>query len=412
MRNLALEGKAQVQLLASLDKNKLNRVVDMYGYTVPEGTKRYASKPTYLNGAFTFNGQAEDASGEYFLINSQQFGKLILGNKGSCYGYEVYDYDGNSTAGLVSTVLDNQANVGMIVDSNGVRGSVVVEAINNQSSATISADKINLNGYVTVNSLKSGGSTKIDGSRITTGVIDSSNYSYNSGDFSNEGTAFNLSDGSILSKNFAIDADGNVYLRKNINIGLNSNNGYNFTVDSSGNVSVAGTLDAQVLKIKGENVLTGNKIASDYLELKGLTIKNDENQITFQIDKNGNVTLGGKSVITWNSIANAPTIPTLPSYLNESYISATTIYSPTIMANSFEITGQSNSGGKFTLFKLYVDGTTTVMTSSLTSAKLSFETMNISNSTTIFNGSNVRFSNGLTVDFTGATVTGLNATFG
>ena len=77
LRNLALEGKAQVQLLASLDKNKLNRVVDMYGYTVPEGTKRYANKPTYLNGAFTFSGQVEDTNGEYFLINSQQFGKLI-----------------------------------------------------------------------------------------------------------------------------------------------------------------------------------------------------------------------------------------------------------------------------------------------------------------------------------------------
>ena len=317
LRNLALEGKAQIQILASLDKNTLDRVVNMYGYTVPDGTKRYASKPTYLNGSFTFDGQVEDENGEYFFINSQQFGKLNMGAQGSCYGYEVYKYDSSSTSGLVSTVLENQASVGMIVDSNGVKGSVVVEAINNQSSATISADKVNLNGYVTVNSLKSGGSTVIDGSRITTGAIDSSNYTYNSGNFSTSGTEFDLSDGSITSKNFAIDSDGNVYLRKNINIGLNADGGYNFTVDSSGNVNVAGTLDAKVLKFNGKPVLTSdNKVSAQYLELKGITITDNDGKVTFKVDSNGNVTvqgniiMGSGSSISWSSITGVPTTVT------------------------------------------------------------------------------------------------------
>lgn len=317
LRNLALEGKAQIQLLASLDNSILDRVVDVYGYTVPDGTKRYANKPTYLNGTYTFDGQTESADGEYFLINSYQFGKLIIGAQGSCYGYEVYKYNNSTTAGLVSTVLDNQANVGMIVDSNGVRGSVVVEAINNQSSATISADKVNLNGYVTVSSLKSGGSTVVDGSRITTGVIDSSNYTYNSGNFSTSGTAFDLSDGSITSKNFAIDSDGNVYLRKNINIGLNADGGYNFTVDSSGNVNVAGTLDAKILKFNGKSVLTSdNKVSAKYLELKGITITDNDGKVTFQVDSNGNVTvqgniiMGSGSSISWSNITGVPTTVT------------------------------------------------------------------------------------------------------
>ena len=317
LRNLALEGKAQIQLLASLDKSTLDRVVNMYGYTVPDGTKRYASKPKYLNGSFTFDGQVEDENGEYFFINSQQFGKLNMGAQGSCYGYEVYKYDSSSTSGLVSTVLENQASVGMIVDSNGVKGSVVVEAINNQSSATISADKVNLNGYVTVNSLKSGGSTVIDGSRITTGAIDSSNYTYNSGNFSTSGTEFNLSDGSITSKNFAIDSDGNVYLRNNINIGLNSDGGYNFTVDSSGNVNVAGTLDAKILKFNGKPVLTSdNKVSAKYLELKGITITDNDGKVTFQVDSNGNVTvqgniiMGSGSSISWSNITGVPTTVT------------------------------------------------------------------------------------------------------
>lgn len=317
LRNLALEGKAQIQLLASLDNSILDRVVDMYGYTVPDGTKRYANKPTYLNGTYTFDGQIESADGEYFLINSYQFGKLIIGTQGSCYGYEVYKYNNSTTAGLVSTVLDNQANVGMIVDSNGVRGSVVVEAINDQSSATISADKVNLNGYVTVSSLKSGGSTVIDGSRITTGVIDSSNYTYNSGNFSTSGTAFDLSNGSITSKNFAIDSDGNVYLRKNINIGLNADGGYNFTVDPDGNVNVAGTLDAKVLKFNGKSVLTlSNKVKADYLDLKGIIVTDNSGKVTFQVDSNGNVTvqgnitMGSGSSISWSNITGVPTTVT------------------------------------------------------------------------------------------------------
>lgn len=379
LRNLALEGKAQVQLLASLDKNKLNRVVDMYGYTVPEGTKRYANKPTYLNGAFTFSGQVEDTNGEYFLINSQQFGKLILGNKGSCYGYEVYDYDSSSTAGLVSTVLDNQANVGMIVDSNGVRGSVVVEAINGQSQATISADKVNLNGYVTINSLKFGGSTEIDGSRIVTGVIDSSNYSYSSGNFSTSGTSFDLSDGSMISKNFAIDADGNVYLRKNINIGLNSNGGYNFTVDSFGNVNVAGTLDAKVLKFNGKSVLTSDdKVKADYLELKGIIVTDSSNNITFKVDSNGNVTVNGNitmgsdSSISWNSITGVPsTVTGAYSLADSAYDKARDAQADA--SNALDAAGSANSiinGWKYTYKnKTYIDGTQ-LMTGTVTASTL------------------------------------------
>lgn len=330
LRNLALEGKAQVQLLASLDKNKLNRVVDMYGYTVPEGTKRYANKPTYLNGAFTFSGQVEDTNGEYFLINSQQFGKLILGNKGSCYGYEVYDYDSSSTAGLVSTVLDNQANVGMIVDSNGVRGSVVVEAINGQSQATISADKVNLNGYVTINSLKSGGSTEIDGSRIVTGIIKSTDYSWTDGNtFSNDGTSFDLTTGAITSQNFAIDSSGNLYLKGDISatnacikgglkVGSSDGNTYNFVVDSSGNVTVRGVLNATDLRINGTSILTSsNKIKSSYLDLGNI-----------QLDgTTGNITLTGSIYISGNIQWGTSNSPTLVLYARTKLSAPTGSYS-------------------------------------------------------------------------------------
>ena len=374
LKNLALEGKAQIQLLASLDNSILDRVVDMYGYTVSDGTKRYANKPTYLNGAYTFDGKTESTDGEYFLINSYQFGKLIIGAKGSCYGYEVYKYNNSTTAGLVSTVLDNQANVGMIVDSNGVRGSVVVEAINDQSSATISADKVNLNGYVTVSSLKSGGSTVIDGSRITTGAIDSSNYTYNSGNFSTSGTEFALSDGSITSKNFAIDSDGNVYLRKNINIGLNADGGYNFTVDSSGDVNVAGTLDAKVLKFNGKSVLTSDdKVSAKYLELKGITVRDNSGKVTFKVDSNGNVTVQGNITMGSGSSISWSNITEVPDTVTNAYDRANTAYNKASSAlNAADNVSNQVSGwtyGSSTHISTYIDGamikTGTIMASKL-----------------------------------------------
>ena len=313
LRNLALEGKAQIQLLASLDENKLDRVVNIYGYTLDEETKRYAQKPTYIDGAYTFDGQVEDTDGEYFLINSQQFGKLIINSKGSCYGYEVYTYDSNSTAGLVGTVLDNKAKIGMIVDVNGVKGGVVVEAINDQSEVKIYGDKLDIKGITTVSN-SSGSSTVIDGSYITTGNIKSNNYSYSSGYFSTSGTQFNLTDGAITSENFAIDSEGNLYLKGDISatnarikgglsVGSADGKTYNFTVDAYGNVEVKGILNATDLRIDGTSILTTinstQKIKSNYLDLGNIILDGNT----------GNITLGGNIYITgnieWNS-SNSP----------------------------------------------------------------------------------------------------------
>lgn len=50
---------------------------------------------------------------------------------------------------------------------------------------------------------------------LSTDAVKSSNYSYSSGNFSNSGTFLNLSDGSVISKNFAIDSSGNAYFNGN-----------------------------------------------------------------------------------------------------------------------------------------------------------------------------------------------------
>lgn len=327
LRNLALEGKAQVQLLASLDNSKLVRVVDVHGYTVPEGTKRYANRPTYQDGSYTFDEQAENANGDYFLIDSTHFGKLITNAKGGCYGYEMYEYDSSSTAGLVSTVLNNQAKVGMIVDSNGVMGKVVVEAINGQSEATILADKVNLKGYVTVTSLSDSSTTTINGAEICSGVIKSNNYITGTSPYSSTGTYIDLSDGSISSKNFAIDDSGNLHLKGDISatnaclkgglkVGNTDGSTYNFIVEPDGDVTVKGILDATDIKIGGTSILEGNKIKSNYLDLGNIQLDGD----------NGNITLTGSIKISGNIEWGTSNSPTLVLYARTSLSAPTSTY--------------------------------------------------------------------------------------
>lgn len=85
--------------------------------------------------------------------------------------------DTDTNIAKIKQTADNAgAAIGLIVENNEVKGSVLIEAINGESKATIEADRVNLNGYVTIKSLAAGGTTEIDGSRIITGQIASKNY--------------------------------------------------------------------------------------------------------------------------------------------------------------------------------------------------------------------------------------------
>lgn len=74
----------------------------------------------------------------------------------------------------------------------------------------------------------------------------------------------------------------------------------NFTVDSNGNLTAnSGTF-------KGSCTWNGKTIDSDYLNLKGLTIKDNSGNVTFAIDQNGKVTLGSTGTISWNDVTGKP----------------------------------------------------------------------------------------------------------
>ena len=86
----------------------------------------------------------------------------------------------------------------------------------------------------------------------------------------------------------------------------------------SGNLSAAGgtfsgTVQAsRYLDSNGNDMFSNNKFGADWLNLKGITITNDDNITTFSVDSDGNVsvngdiTLGEGTTITWGQVEGRP----------------------------------------------------------------------------------------------------------
>ena len=79
--------------------------------------------------------------------------------------------------------------------------------------------------------------TTISGNKIRTGVIESTGYTYSSGNFSTAGMQINLGNGVIRSKNFGIDSSGNAFFNGQVTATSGFIGGWNIG-------SVTGTVNA------------------------------------------------------------------------------------------------------------------------------------------------------------------------
>lgn len=182
-------------------------------------------------------------------------------------------------------------------------GSVYASALTITGYAT-SQD---IAGFITAGQVNSN-VTSISGSVITSGTIKSSNFpggnsqAANGTGYSSTGTAISLSDGTITSKSFRIDSDGNAFFKGSIdssatvsgvvlsggevrggsiNIGPTGGSpAYKFSVDSLGNLyagsaTIAGNITANALTINGSNYINssgGFSLGSGILTYSGSDI--------------------------------------------------------------------------------------------------------------------------------------------
>lgn len=130
----------------------------------------------------------------------------------------------------------------------------------------------------------------------------------------------------------------------------------------------------------GKSMMADDKFKSDYLELKGLTIRNSANQVTLTIDSGGNISMRGNLTMTGGSIswANVNTDPAATNAMNRAdsaysyaddaydlasdangavsrlangrysgtFINGSTIISPTIQTNLLTITSPNNNASE------------------------------------------------------------------
>lgn len=213
--------------------------------------------------------------------------------------------------------------------------------------------------------------------------------------------------------------------------------GDNFFVTSDGSLTAndgtfKGTVYGATYKDSaGNNMMSDGKFDSDYLNLKGLTVTNTSGQTTFSIDSSGNVTvngditLGSGSTISWNNVTNKPTDlvyeddlsdavesaveNAFPDYIESTYIDMTKVESPYIAANKF--VAQTSAGENYGF----------VLTGSFGNSNYDYLHIYAYNSgvspNAVFTGSGAVWDFAETsffgnIDFGGATVTGLSATFG
>lgn len=199
--------------------------------------------------------------------------------------------------------------------------------------------------------------------------------------------ASELNIGEISSGKYAfkVDKSGQIFA------GTTNGTDYNFKVDKNGNVTIngsgtfsgtihandgdfKGTVYANDLRIKNgtsftsKSIVENGKIDGDYLNVKQIDIRDNSDNIVLRANSNGITLQSG--AISWGSISNKPndlvsqgdladvatsgrysdlsgkpTIPTLPSYIQSTYISQTEIRSPTIQAGNFYGASYYNSEG-------------------------------------------------------------------
>ena len=171
-------------LVARTDANEasINSVATRYNHTLLEVStdkvtavgSKYKAAPEWDNaeGKYKFNSADKSSSGTYYMAdaNAQTYCHVVKAGDGSTL-YEIYGVAGSTTAALQQKVTDQGAVIGLVADNDGLKSSVVLQAIDGMSNAAISADKIDLSGYATFTSLSTKGKTTINGDNVTTGTI-------------------------------------------------------------------------------------------------------------------------------------------------------------------------------------------------------------------------------------------------
>lgn len=389
---------ATKQVTAGLNQNV---IIDGSGITVKyngvDGSTNYTDYIRINNGMISVmdglngNNTAKIGIGRFYDSELEQ----------SLYGIMAPNIVGTMLAGenlIIQSVKDANGNMYFTVDRNGVNISNGNFALRSDSGERRIFMSPNLG--------------------ITAGTLDGTSSALNIDEDDNKekvvtrdgyliSSLNDLNDGDSPKTNLWIDLDGNVFMKGTVYAtdgefsgALKVGGDTGFRVDTTGNLSIGGTssdpnfyvsntgevnaktgtfkgtLNASRLMINGEDILTNlsgelatvnSKISPNYVELKGITVKNSSGKTTFSVDSNGKVTISGGSI----SIDSLPesvesaseTLDSITTTKNNiTYVDGGKIYTGSITADAL-------AAGSVTTNAIHLGGALTVYTSTSTSAK-------------------------------------------
>ena len=187
--------------------------------TVKSGAQSGASSLQPGGAAADVNANVTTISGAKITTGSIEANRLSVTNLSSI----------NSNLGTInagSITIGNPVISGTTITGSGatILSNGNFAAGNSTTNITFNGTVLTLNGNIvtssniTPNTLNGDRITDgtIVGAKVRTGIIESTGYSYTTGNFSTNGTQINLDNGLIRSKNFSIDASGNAFFKGDI----------------------------------------------------------------------------------------------------------------------------------------------------------------------------------------------------
>ena len=319
----------------------------------------------YIKGKYIGINKTDCPEGVYYYKSNDVVSKITI-VKQTCQYISHYEYDENfnqripiyETYDLYYCLYNslNPINVNDIVDiysgveieTNTIISSKLSDCIYSTPLANGEMPDIT---YYYASTIQEGEVLFTDKQEDSEYIVSNQDFDLVSNDIAINGTKFDLNNGTIYSKNLSLDRDGNLTIAGKISATsgwIGDENGDGFEIKSrTDNGKLQYYLGNKQISYDGSTLPSGvnRGAAGVYIGPDGIGLGNGN----FYVDNKGhlttqgNVTLGGS--ITWNTPEG------------DTFIDGTTIYSPTIYSNEFNVIPEDkkNASGSFNLYSYFAD---------------------------------------------------------
>lgn len=367
LSNITIAAKEEGSDISSVASYYYHSMISVSEEKVPvvEGGYKYKTAPVWNLGLqkYVFGDavRAEDTDTiVYYFVDADEktYCKAITLEDGTVL-YEMYGISDLTTASILQRANANEAAIGLVVDKDGIKGSVILSVINDESLAKINADRIDLLASKSFSAI-----VGTDGTITPASIV----MAINSDNTSSTEIKADKIDLAASTKFSAIVGDGNVVTPAKIIGSINDDtsslqiaaNKVNITADdidfkASKTFSVIVGDDGVVDPDKIITAINASDssvvISADHLDFSGVSV-DLSGYVTFHdLRGSGTTTINGDNITTGTIDASQATITNIDAdNITSGTISAIDIYASRFM--SILESGASESTGNVEFYYL------------------------------------------------------------